>query len=138
MLRAMSSNPDRSEAKRRFGIALRQRRESLRLNQAELAGSLGVQQTMISNYENGIHEPAPQAAFQLERLLRCKPGDLSRLLGYVPVNAKVLRTIGTVEAVVSDPNLGEREQEALIGLYRSLVDSRRTGRSRRSGARGSR
>jgi transcriptional regulator with XRE-family HTH domain len=119
----MTHKTDRAPARQRFGAALRARREIQHLNQGDVANEMDLAQTMISNYENGAYEPPPDTAFKIERMLRCKPGELTRLLGYIPTAAQTSKALGVVEAIVSDDRLGKREQEAMINLYQTLASS---------------
>jgi transcriptional regulator with XRE-family HTH domain len=128
----MTHKTDREPSRRRFGAALRARRELQHLNQGELATELDLAQTMVSNYENGAYEPPPETAFKIEKLLKSKPGELTRLLGYIPVSAQSTQAAGVVEAIVSDRHLGRREQEAMIALYQNLASSPPTTRKPRS------
>jgi hypothetical protein len=60
--------------------------------------------------------PGPDVVFAIERVLNCRPGALSRLLGYVPADSKPARTVP--EAIDCDPDLGDAERRVLKAAYR--------------------
>lgn len=54
-----------------FASRLRERREALGLNQAELGKKLGVTGSAIGNYENGVSTPKADILFQVFDALKC-------------------------------------------------------------------
>lgn len=59
-----------------FAERLRERREELGMNQADLADILGVTKAAISNYENAISTPRPEILFNIFRALKCDANSL--------------------------------------------------------------
>ena len=111
----------KERAREQFGRAVKARRDMLGLTQNDVANELGVVQTMVSHYENGAHVPEPDGVFGIEKLLKAKPGELSRLFGYVPADVRSLPPTSALEAILSDPALGPREKEGMAALYQSLA-----------------
>jgi hypothetical protein len=74
-------------------------------------------QQQVSTWRNG-KEPSPRQAIAIERALGCRPGTLTRLLGYLPVDAKPTRTFDDV--INTDPGLDDRARQALRQMHRAL------------------
>lgn len=95
------------------------------LEKREFAYRLGVvlgeqvNPTSVSQWAAGTHEPSREKVWAMESVLGMKPGTLSRLLGYLPVNARSITSV--VEAIDADPKLGERERRSLKAAYRELA-----------------
>lgn len=75
-----------TEQRRRFGLALRAARKRSRRTQAEVGRLIDKDQTVVSVYERGEAEPPRDVVARLEEILALDAGDLSRYLGYVPVD----------------------------------------------------
>lgn len=83
----------------------------------ELGGSVSL--TSISQYLAAEIEPGRRIVWAMERVFTMKPGTLSRLLGYLPVDARSIRTVR--EAIDADPKLGRRDRETLKAMYQHLA-----------------
>jgi hypothetical protein len=68
---------------------------------------------------------------ELERALELEGGTFARLLGYMPHETMRREMLGVLDAVMADPDLGERERELLLTMYRQLVQQRRAERLER-------
>lgn len=82
---------DEALRRRRFGRALRAARETAGMNQTAFAEHLSsddrpISQSLVSRWELGQVEPEPYQVFALEASLGLPAGDLSRYLGFVPVD----------------------------------------------------
>lgn len=75
-------------------------------------------QSQVSDWVNGI-EPLPSQVMAIERALELRPGTLTRLLGYLPIDAKPPRSFEDV--ISSDPKLGLQARAGLRALYRALT-----------------
>ena len=103
-----------------FGGALRQALADQEMSQLELAGRLGLSsQSVISQWISETHRPDPARVFDIERQLDVEPGRLSRLLGYLPTDAKPVLDVET--AVAADPHLNAQQREAVLAVYRALA-----------------
>lgn len=80
----------------------------------------------VSLWERGGQQPRPDEVFALERVLDLVPGALSRLLGFLPLGARPVRSVP--EAISADPQLTPDERDLLLVSYRSLRARRRRGR----------
>lgn len=79
-------------------------------------------QSVVSNWLLG-KEPNPRQAFAIERALGVRPGTLTRLLGYMPLDARPVRSFEDV--IQSDPSLSPQHRNALRNLYRDLAQGPR-------------
>ena len=115
-----------------FRRALQQAREDCGLSQRALAQAVGVTQGAVWQWErdSGATVPRPDVTIRLEQALRLEPGQLSRLLGYLPATTETGTSPGVVEAAKKDPRLGEQERELLIAVYRELVRQSTAKRSK--------
>lgn len=96
------------------------------ISQTELAAEVGrdlgrkpLSQPWVSEIRRGIKEPTVDVAFAIERVLGAKPGQLSRHLGYLPLDAKASTTVRS--AIEADPMLDERGRRSLLAAYEALV-----------------
>lgn len=103
-----------------FGDSLRQVLADLGMSQQELAERLGLHsQSVVSQWISGTHRPDPPRVFEIERHLELRPGQLSRLLGYLPVDA--VPALDVSSAIEADPRLTDRQREAVLAVYRVLA-----------------
>jgi transcriptional regulator with XRE-family HTH domain len=109
-----------SKVQRSFGESLRQALADRGMSQQELAERLGLNsQSVISQWISSTHEPSPTRVFAVERHLDLRPGQLSRLLGYLPVDA--VPALDVPSAVSADPGLSDQQKEAVLAVYRVLI-----------------
>lgn len=122
MLRGVGATPDQ---RREFGEALAvslDNRTAAWLG-AEIARAVGkrspITQSAVSQWVRGETEPERDYVFAAERILDLRPGTLSRLLGYLPVDAKSAKTVP--DAIDSDPALTDRAKAMLRAVYREAI-----------------
>jgi transcriptional regulator with XRE-family HTH domain len=113
------------EQREAFKQAMIHARRGLGWSQRKLAEKLGVSHSTVAFWEQGKFLPNPSNVIPLERALELEPGTLARLLGYMPLDTMrgELRTV--LDAIMADPNLGQRERDLLLAMYRELVRQRR-------------
>lgn len=106
-----------------FAAALARAIEASPLNQTQIAAALnGRSQSTISEWASGRGAvPTPRDVFALEAILEVSPGELSRLLGYLPVEA-VERPALTL-AILEAAELDDEAREILLLAYRRLARS---------------
>ncbi|MCW2666630.1 MAG: hypothetical protein JWN57_1592 [Frankiales bacterium] len=83
-----------------LGEAVRARREQRGVDQAQLAGTLGVSQQTVSRWERGLARPRPVRVRELAEALGLDAAELQRLAGYLP----------------------ERERSALAGDWQAVYE----------------
>lgn len=117
--------------RRRFGEALGEAMGVRRVTQKSLGALLGgVSQPAVSAWISGDAEPNPATVFECERVLQLPPGQLSKVLGYLPPSA-VAVTTGFEAVVMGDPLLDEPAKRGLLAMYRELTGTRGRSRSAR-------
>jgi transcriptional regulator with XRE-family HTH domain len=102
---------------RAFGKRLAQEMGRQRVSQAAVGEFVGRGQTAVSDWVLGNTEPEPSIVFALEECLDLTPGELSRLLGYIPAAA----ASPVEEALLADPALDERYRQSLLANYRAYL-----------------
>ncbi len=116
------------EQREAFKQAVVHARRSHGWSQRQLAERLGVSHSTVAFWEQGKSLPNPVNVVDLERALTLRAGTLARLLGYMPLETmrREMRTV--LDAIMADPELGERERDLLLTMYRELVRQRRAER----------
>src|SRR6266540_5827550 len=94
-------------------------------SQRKLAELLGVSHSTVAFWEQGKSLPTPTNVVDLERALELEAGTLARLLGYMPLETMRREMTNVLDAIMADPELGQRERELLLAMYRELVRQRR-------------
>ena len=117
------------EQRRAFGRALRQRLEDLGRSRAWLGqqvaslelgeGARPYTASAVTMWVNGDTEPTRPKVWAIEEALETRPGALSRLLGYLPIEA---RPVASVPAAIEiDPRLDAEGRRVLMAVYRVLT-----------------
>lgn len=115
MTRPVDSSEERWAA---FGRALSAALTRSKKSQTVVARAIGVSNSMISEWKLGRAEPGrPALTFALERELDTDPGELSKHLGYVPLEAAAR---SWRNALVHDPEIDDRIRDALLAVIRAL------------------
>jgi transcriptional regulator with XRE-family HTH domain len=104
-----------------FGAALASARLARGLTQRHLGEILGgVTQSAISAWEAGDAEPLPETVFAVEEALGLPGGELSCVLGYLPLGARDVAS-SLPAAIVADPLLSAAEKRGLLALYEEFT-----------------
>lgn len=74
-----------------FGRALSDLLDSRGVKRPALAETLDVSPELVRQWMTGASEPPRTKVFALEQHFKLRPGALSRLLGYLPVDARSIR-----------------------------------------------
>lgn len=106
-----------------FGVALDKVLAVRNLKQVDIAAALGTTQSTVSAWKRGHCLPDMETVFALERLLGLRPGQLSRHLGYLPLETETAKA--TVEdAIAQCTELDEAGAKATLMVYRTMVAMR--------------
>jgi len=84
---------------------------------SDIAERLNVSYDTVRRWAREGMAPDPLTVFGLEVLLGLVPGELSRHLGYRPVDSGV----SAVDAIEADPNLTDVSRRMLLGAYQQAV-----------------
>lgn len=104
----------------RFGMLLGRALKVRAMKQDELAGLLGTTQSSVSGWVNGKYEPGAATVFAIERTLSMEPGQLSRLLGYLPLEA-ASRPMSVDTTIAESPLLDDEDKAVLIAMFELLA-----------------
>jgi transcriptional regulator with XRE-family HTH domain len=123
-----TKSPEVLARQRAFGEALAGARAAAGLTQEDFAEKMGLKQSTVSGWENGLVQPdAVDHAFRAEQVLRVAPGSLSRHLGYLPPDAVAIAE-HFEDAIQYDPALDADARELLLNTYRMVTGRGRRGR----------
>lgn len=108
------------ERRRTWGLALHAARTQAGVSQVELAKRLNSHQANVSNWERGRNIPEPADVFAIEDALGLAPGELSHLLGFIPVHADA-PACTVHRAVIEDQLLTDQQRRAMLAMYEAIV-----------------
>jgi transcriptional regulator with XRE-family HTH domain len=113
------------EQRRAFAAGLYAARVAADLSQAELGAKLDMRQTTIAAWEGAVSIPSPEVVFRLEQVLNLSGGTLSQALGYVPAKPTkpTKKHDPVIDAILGSERLEPPAQQALLAMYRALVQS---------------
>lgn len=103
-----------------FADALKRAMRTRGYTQVLLAEELGVTQSQVSTWVNGIYAPNPALIGDIERVLNQRPGTLTRFFGFLPAGTDDKPT-DLASVVRADPGLNESQAEAIIALYEHFL-----------------
>ena len=112
----MEREPDEG-GRKAFGSALVDAIRSAGLTVPKLAELVGVSDDAVRKWTYGNPPTDPQRVFTIERHVEVSPGELSRHLGYLPVDAGV----SVLAAIDADPRLPEVAKRLLAGSYKQAL-----------------
>jgi transcriptional regulator with XRE-family HTH domain len=106
-----------------LGAYLRAQRTQAKLSLRELAALTRLSNAYLSQLERGQHEPSVRVLQQLSAALDVSVASLLAQAGlFTDEDEPAPSEDGATEkAIREDPRLGERQREALIAVYRTLV-----------------
>ena len=109
-----------ADQRRAFGEAAENLLSARGLQLGDAAAELNLSYEALRQYLRGQREPTRRIVFNLEQMLGAEPGQLSRILGYLPADGDP-RPMSVVEAVEADPRLNKRTRNAILLAYKALV-----------------
>jgi transcriptional regulator with XRE-family HTH domain len=100
-----------------IGAYIREQREQAKISLRQLAQSAGISNPYLSQIERGLRRPSADILQQIAKGLRISAEAL-----YVQAGFLEDRAPGSVvrEAVLTDPELSERQKQMLIEIYESF------------------
>lgn len=104
-----------------FGSRLRERRTSLGMSRAQLAGRLGITASAISNYENGISSPKADILYNVFDALNCDANFLFQ--DEMSESTPDLQDMRRQDLMDAFDRLNDEGQEKLIDYADDLVRS---------------
>ena len=119
-----------------LGDYLREQRESHKLSLRQLSDLVGVSNPYLSQIERGLKKPSAEILQQLAKGLQVSAESLYVRAGILedrPVSETEATTVRT--AIAADPDLTQRQRDALIDIYESFVGAAKPARSKRTTTR---
>ena len=116
-----------------LGDYLREQRESNKLSLRQLSDLVGVSNPYLSQIERGLKKPSAEILQQLAKGLQVSAESLYVRAGILedrPVTPTEVP--GVRAAIAADPDLTQRQRDALIDIYDSFVGAAKPARSKRT------
>jgi transcriptional regulator with XRE-family HTH domain len=104
-----------------FGTYLRGQRQLAQLSLRQLADLTKVSNPYLSQIERGLHQPSIAIIKSLAEALNLSTSDL--LAQAADIASEEQPTSSTEGAIRNDPLLNEAQRNALLAVYRSMVDA---------------
>ncbi|UED84899.1 helix-turn-helix domain-containing protein [Streptomyces profundus] len=117
-----------------LGAFLREQRQQAKLSLRQLADAAGVSNPYLSQIERGLRRPSAEILQQLAKALRISAETLYVQAGFlderVRDEAEEAPPVGVREAILADPDLSDRQKEALLQIYASFRGEHQQGEER--------
>lgn len=98
----------------RLGEVIKLLRDQHGLSQREVGAALGgLSGSLIGQWESGVQPPVERVA-ALEVLFQCRPGELTKLIGWVPVDSDALDR--PEAAIRADKSLDPDQKRTLLHI----------------------
>ncbi len=114
MTRSTYTDAERQAFGRAFSAAL----DASGLNPPALAERLSVTDDAVRKWRNGMVPSGPQLVYDIEAALALQPGELSRHLGFRPLDTPA----SALDAIDADPSLDETTRPIILAAYRAARD----------------
>ncbi|HSJ22180.1 MAG TPA: helix-turn-helix transcriptional regulator [Nocardioidaceae bacterium] len=101
-----------------LGDYLREQRVGAQLSLRQLAEQTGVSNPYLSQIERGLRRPSAEVLQQLAKALRISAETLYVRAGILDPDEDGIRSVEL--AVLADPELTERQKQALLDVYQSF------------------
>lgn len=108
-----------------LGGFIRAQRQLAKLSLREMASMTSVSNAYLSQVERGLHQPSLKVLHSIADALQLSTAQLLKQAGWVSgVEDPAPEPVGgTEEAIRADPRLSPEQRAALLGVYRSFVES---------------
>jgi transcriptional regulator with XRE-family HTH domain len=105
-----------------FGEYLREQRRLANLSLRELAALTNLSNAYISQLERGLHEPSLRVLRSLAAALNVSAANMLAHAGLSVADPERRAESQTEAAIRADTRLSEAKKQALLSVYRSLVE----------------
>jgi transcriptional regulator with XRE-family HTH domain len=109
-----------------FGQYLRAQRQLAKLTLRQLAALTDVSNPYLSQLERGLHKPSLAVLKSIADALNVSVDAMLAQAGVVPDAENRTGTVTTEAAIRTDPLLTADQKQALLAVYRSMVEGRKT------------
>lgn len=111
-----------------LGAFIRAQRQLADLSLREMAALTRISNAYLSQVERGLHQPSLTVLRAIADALGLTTEQLLAKAGWTqaePVETPTESPVSTEDSIRGDPRLTESQREALLGVYRSFVESKR-------------
>ena len=116
-----------------LGDYLREQRESNRLSLRQLSELVGVSNPYLSQIERGLKKPSAEILQQLAKGLQVSAESLYVRAGILEDRPTPDTEVVDVRAAIAaDPDLTQRQRDALVDIYESFVGAPKPARPKRT------
>ncbi len=116
-----------------LGDYLREQRESNRLSLRQLSELVGVSNPYLSQIERGLKRPSAEILQQLAKGLQVSAESLYVRAGILEDRpARDTEVVDVRAAIAADPDLTQRQRDALVDVYESFVGAAKPARTKRT------
>jgi transcriptional regulator with XRE-family HTH domain len=116
-----------------LGAFIRTQRKMANLSLRQLAELTSLSNPYLSQVERGLHEPSVRVLKAISEALNlsaetllAQAGLIDAVTGEGPEADETGQTSRTEDAIATDERLGDDQKAALIAVYRSMVEVRRS------------
>jgi transcriptional regulator with XRE-family HTH domain len=120
----MADEPESDEPLGGLGRYIRMQRQLADLSLRQLADMTKVSNAYLSQVERGLHQPSLRVLRSIADALNLSADTLLNQAGMAGKDGATAPGSTTEAAIMSDPDLGPEERDALLRVYRSLRRSR--------------
>ena len=106
-----------------LGEFIRAQRQLANLSLREMASMTSVSNAYLSQVERGLHQPSLKVLHSIAAALQLSTEQLLAQAGWASGAREATGTGRTEEAIRTDPRLSPEQRAALLGVYRSFVDT---------------
>ncbi|UPK77204.1 helix-turn-helix domain-containing protein [Nocardioidaceae bacterium SCSIO 66511] len=104
-----------------LGEYLLEQRRQAELSLRQLADQAGVSNPYLSQIERGVRKPSAEVLQNIAKALQISAESLYVRAGILDADVSASRPVE--DAIRADSRLDERQQEALVAIYRSYLNS---------------
>jgi transcriptional regulator with XRE-family HTH domain len=120
----MAEEAESEEPLGSLGRYIRMQRQLADLSLRQLADMTKVSNAYLSQVERGLHQPSLRVLRSIADALNLSADTLLNQAGMAGGDGAAAPRSTTEAAIMSDPDLGPEERDALLRVYRSLRRSR--------------
>ena len=106
-----------------LGEFIRAQRQLANLSLREMASMTSVSNAYLSQVERGLHQPSLKVLHSIAAALQLSTEQLLAQGGWASGAREAAGAGRTEEAIRTDPRLSPEQRAALLGVYRSFIDT---------------
>jgi len=120
------ARPTRAPQASSIGDYIRRQRELANISLRKMAEQSGISAAVLQEIEHGLRNPSQTILQSIAGALRLSAETLQLQAGVL--DPRDIDEVGTLREIRQDPNLTERQREALTEIYHAFCAANRTAR----------